>query len=456
MKVVKFGGSSVASGRQIEKISKIILADEERKIVIVSAPGKRHDKDLKTTDLLISLAESVNGTDYDSERLDKVVDRYSEIVRDLSLDETLISQIRDELIKMIETCGSNKDRLFDALKGSGENCNAKVIAAYFQSLGVEASYVSPKEAGIIVTNEPGNAQILPEAYEKIAKLRDRSGILVIPGFFGYSKEGHMVTFPRGGSDITGSIVAAGVDAIEYENFTDVDCIYSVNPSLVKNPHEIKELTYGEMRELAYSGFAVFHSEALQPVVKKKIPVRIKNTNHPEAEGTRIVAERDIKDQQVIGVASDKGFCSINMTKYLMNREIGFGRHLLEILEDENISFEHTPSGIDSMSVILHYNQLDGEKEERVLNRIKDELQVDEVHIEPNLALVMIVGEGMAQAVGVAAKATEAFAKAEVSLKLINQGASELSIMFAVEEDKADIAVQSLYHAFFTPSKATIM
>lgn len=449
MKVVKFGGSSVANGTQIEKVAKIVSSDPARKFVVVSAPGKRYDGDIKMTDLLISLAESVENNYYDPNRLDDVLARFRDIVKELSLDEGLLDGIRDELIETLEKYSDDYDRLLDALKGSGENNNAKIIAAYFQALGMEASYVSPKEAGMIVTNEPGNAQILPEAYEQIAKLRDWPGILVIPGFFGYSKEGHMVTFPRGGSDITGSIIAAGVNAEEYENFTDVDAIYSVNPSLIENPNEIKELTYQEMRELAYAGFSVFHDEALQPVVKKKIPVVVKNTNHPEARGTRIVAEREENGQPVVGIAADKGFCSINITKYLMNKEIGFGRHLLEILEEEGISFEHTPSGIDNMSVILRSFYLDNGKEERILSRIINELHVDEVHIERNLALIMVVGEGMARTVGIAAKATNAFEEASVNLKMINQGSSEVSMMFGVDADDADKAVRSLYYAYFS-------
>lgn len=449
MKVVKFGGSSVANGKQIKKVAKIVLADSERKIVVVSAPGKRFAGDIKMTDLLIKLAESIDGDYYDPNRLNDVMERFEAIVDELSLDRTILETIRNELIEIIEKYKGNRERLFDGLKASGENNHAKIIAAYFQSLGENATFVSPKDAGIFVTNEPGNAQILPEAYDEMAKLKESSGILVIPGFFGYSKEGHIVTFPRGGSDITGSIIAAGVDAKEYENFTDVDAIYSVNPSLVENPKEIKELTYREMRELSYAGFTVFHDEALQPVVKKKIPVVIKNTNHPEARGTRIVAERGDNGQPVVGIASDKGFCSINITKYLMNREIGFGRRLLEILEEEGISFEHTPSGIDNMSVILRSHYLNNGKEERIMERIINELHVDEVHIERDLALIMVVGEGMARTVGIAAKATGAFAAANVNLKMINQGSSEVSMMFGVDAADADRAVISLYHAYFS-------
>ncbi|WP_280771122.1 aspartate kinase [Salipaludibacillus daqingensis] len=452
MKVVKFGGSSLANGTQFKKVANIVFADKERRIVVVSAPGKRSDEDIKTTDLLISLAEAVYSGGNEREALHQVLMRFADIIEELELGEALLTEIEEHLLSLISTYREDEERLYDALKASGENQNAKLVAAFFTKLGEEAHYVSPQEAGIIVTDQPGNARILPEAYNEIAKLRDRTGILVIPGFFGYSKVGNIVTFPRGGSDITGSIVAAGVDADIYENFTDVNSIYSVNPNLVKDPNKMKEITYREMRELAYSGFSVFHDEALQPVVTKKIPVRIKNTNKPESPGTKIVADRVPEGMPVVGIASDKGFCSINITKYLMNREVGFGRRLLEILEEEGISFEHTPSGIDNMSVILRSHHLHNGIEERVLNKIRTELLVEDVHVERDLAMVMVVGEGMARTVGVASRATTALSEAGVNIKMINQGSSEVSMMFGVDAGHADLAVQSLYHAYFTPVK----
>ncbi|PYZ91658.1 aspartate kinase [Salipaludibacillus keqinensis] len=450
MKVVKFGGSSLASGEQFKKVARIVFSDKDRRIVVVSAPGKRSAEDIKTTDLLISLAKEVVGGKEYKGALELVIRRFADIVEELDLGIELLTGIENRLIELINMYRYDEDRLLDALKSSGENQNAKLVAAYFNKRGEEAHYVSPKEAGLLVTDAPGNARILPEAYEQLTKLRDRSGILVIPGFFGYSKVGNIVTFPRGGSDITGSIVAAGVEADLYENFTDVSSIYSVNPTLVENPHEMKEITYKEMRELSYSGFSVFHDEALQPVVNKKIPVRIKNTNDPDALGTKIVSDRVQEGFPVVGIASDEGFCSINLTKYLMNRQVGFGRHLLEILEREEISFEHTPSGIDNMSVIVRSHHLENGKEERILHRIRTELDVEDVDVERNLAMVMVVGEGMAKTVGVASRATTALSNAGVNIKMINQGSSEVSMMFGVDADKADLAVQSLYYAYFTP------
>ncbi|SES29927.1 aspartate kinase [Salisediminibacterium halotolerans] len=452
MKVVKFGGSSLADGGQFKKVTDIILMDPERKIIVVSAPGKRYDGDTKTTDLLIQLADRVTEQGDEQDAFRAVMARFETIVTELKLPAEVLTDIEEHLARLIETYRDDAERLYDGLKASGENQNAKLMAAYLQQRGEKASYVSPDEAGMYVTDDPGNAQILPESYEAMKTLRDREGILVIPGFFGYSKTGHIVTFPRGGSDISGSIVAAGVEASEYENFTDVDSVYSVNPALVETPYEMKEVTYREMRELAYSGFSVFHDEALLPVVKKRVPIVVKNTNHPQAEGTRIMAERTPDDMPVLGIASDKGFVSINLTKYLMNREVGFGRHLLEIFEAEEVSFEHTPSGIDNMSVIIREHQLENGKEERIIQRIQSELKVEDVQIERNLALVMVVGEGMARTVGVASKAATALAEAAVNIKMINQGSSETSMMFGVDAAKADLAVQSLYYAFFEKQK----
>ncbi|MBB5324183.1 aspartate kinase [Anoxybacillus tepidamans] len=449
MKVAKFGGSSVASAEQFRKVAHIVQSDVERRIVVVSAPGKRYKTDTKMTDLLIQIGEAVVRGEAYEHVLEAVIERYADIARGLELSASkLMEQIKADLRQKIENYRHDRDRLMDALKASGEDNNAKLMALYLQSIGLNAHYVSPLDAGIFVTDEPGNAQILQESYKKLQQLKHRSGVLVIPGFFGYSLTGHIVTFPRGGSDITGSIVAAGVGADVYENFTDVDSIYCVNPSIVENPRQLKEITYREMRELSYSGFSVFHDEALEPVYKARIPVCVKNTNNPEAPGTWIVAHRDHRDEPVAGIASDTGFCSINVSKYLMNREIGFGRKLLQILEDEGISYEHTPSGIDNMSVILRANQLEGGKEQRIIDRIQTELQVDDIQIEYGLALIMVVGEGMERAVGVAAKATAAFAKANINIEMINQGSSEVSMMFGVKENVVDQAVRALYEAYF--------
>ncbi|MBT2656187.1 aspartate kinase [Bacillus sp. ISL-18] len=450
MKVVKFGGSSLASGRQLEKVFQIVTADRERKVVVVSAPGKRYAEDTKVTDLLIECAESCLQNQDPKEKLAAVLERYAVIAEELNLPDGVIEEIHDDLLTRMASDQDKPDRFLDLLKASGEDNNAKLVAAYFQSQGVEAHYVDPREAGLLVSDEPGNAQALPESYERLNALNDRSGILIFPGFFGYSVNGEVFTFSRSGSDITGSILANALKADLYENFTDVDAVYSVNPSIVKKPKEIKELTYREMRELSYAGFTVLHDEALVPAFRAGIPVNIKNTNNPSAPGTLIVNNRDNTNGPVIGIASDKGFCSIYVSKYLMNREIGFGRKLLGVLEDYGLSYEHTPSGIDDVSVILRESQFDEKIMDEVIGRIKNELHADEVKVAHSLALIMVVGEGMRQNVGTMAKASKALAKAKVNIEMINQGSSEVSMMFGVKEVDEKRAVQALYEEFFVP------
>ncbi|MFK9092870.1 aspartate kinase [Bacillus salipaludis] len=448
MKVIKFGGSSLASGKQLEKVFQIVLSDPERKVVVVSAPGKRFAEDTKVTDLLIECAEQCLQNQNPTEKLEAVMERYSAIAEECHLPDGVIKDIFDDLVKRFAGDKSKPDRYIDLIKASGEDNNAKLVAAYFRERGVETTYVDPKEAGLLVSADPGNAQALPEAYERLFSLRERQGILIFPGFFGYSEEGEVFTFSRSGSDITGSILANALNADLYENFTDVDAVYSVNPSIVKKPKEIKELTYREMRELSYAGFSVLHDEALVPAFRAGIPVQIKNTNNPSAPGTRIVYERDNTNGPVIGIASDQGFCSIYVSKYLMNREIGFGRKLLGILEDFGLSYEHTPSGIDDVSVILRENQLDDKIEAAIIQRIKTELHADEVKIEHSLALIMVVGEGMRHNVGTMARASKALARTSVNIEMINQGSSEVSMMFGVKEVDEKRAVQAIYEEFF--------
>ncbi|MGI8385037.1 aspartate kinase [Robertmurraya sp. P23] len=448
MKVAKFGGSSLANGEQLQKVFQIVTADPSRKVIVVSAPGKRKSDDIKVTDLLIHCAEQgLNGEDT-SVTLEQIIDRYDSIVKELHLSSDITEEIKNTLHSLLSADKSNPDHYMEALKAAGEDNNAKLVAKFFQSKGVPAKYINPKDAGLFVTDETGNAQVLQESYDNLYKLREEDGILIFPGFFGYTKDGNVVTFSRSGSDITGSILANGIKADLYENFTDVDAVYSVNPNLVQDPKEIKELTYREMRELSYAGFSVFHDEALIPAFRAGIPVQVKNTNNPLSPGTLIVHERSVQNGPVTGIASDKGFCSIYVGKYLMNREIGFGSRLLRILEEHGMSYEHTPSGIDDISVILRQDQMDYETEQRIVNLILTELHADEVKVEHDLALIMIVGEGMRQNVGTTARAAKALADAGVNIEMINQGSSEVSMMFGVKEADEKHAVKALYNKFF--------
>lgn len=448
MKVVKFGGSSVANAEQISKIIKIVTTDTDRRIVVVSAPGKRNKADTKVTDLLIALASTVlAGNDFEAD-LKAVVDRYAEIQRDLKLTENVIETIDADLRGRIVGRKASDLQFMDAMKAAGEDCNARVIAEAFTTAGFPAKYVNPGEAGMLLSDDFGNAQVLAESYPKLAALKDSKEIVIFPGFFGVTKGGNVATFPRGGSDIAGAIIAAAVNADVYENFTDVDSVCSMDPRTIKNPPAIDCMTYREMRELSYAGFGVFHDEAIIPAVHANIPICIKNTNNPSAPGTMVVPKRAPGERTVVGISSAPGFCSIYIDKYMMNREIGFGRRLLEILEDEKIPFEHTPSGIDNMSVILASNDLPAAKEEKVVSRIKTELKPDAILIEHGFALIMVVGEGMHYTPGMAAKATQAMAADGVNLEMINQGASEISMMFAVKDIDREKALRSLGKAFF--------
>ncbi|UXU54085.1 aspartate kinase [Staphylococcus agnetis] len=444
MKVSKFGGSSVATAEQIQKVLNIINSDDERQIVIVSAPGKRHEHDTKTTDLLIRLYEKViNQLDYQHKKTE-ILERFNDIIKGLNLKTNIITEIDQTLERLIYELKDEPLRLLDALKSSGENFNAQIIAAYNTEQGVPTEYLSPKDAGIIVTDEPGNAQILESSYETINQLNQRKHKIIIPGFFGYSEKGNIVTFPRGGSDITGAIIARGVRAKLYENFTDVSGIYRANPNVIHEPEIISEITYREMRELSYAGFGVFHDEALQPLYRYRIPVVIKNTNRPNDPGTFILHDREINRKKVVlGISCDKGFTSINIKKYLMNRQVGFTVKILNILAENNISFDHMPSGIDNISIIMRTNQIKG-KEQQILEAIRRECEIDELNIEQDLAILMVVGEGMSATVGTANKITTALADANINLRMINQGSSEISMMFGISNKDAESAVKACY------------
>lgn len=451
MKVCKFGGTSVASAEQIRKVVDIVTSDVSRKIVVVSAPGKRFSDDIKVTDLLIRLADKALANEETGTELQEVVNRYRSIAEGLGLDENIVDIIEKDLLQRLARDKEDAVLFMDHLKASGEDNNAKLIAAYFQHIGIDAKYVCPKEAGLLVNDRPERVRALPEGDEKLAKLRDESSIIIFPGFFGYTKDGTLRTFNRGGSDITGSLLAAATNAELYENFTDVDSVFAANPTVVENPVGIEQMTYREMRELSYAGFSVFHDEALMPAFKCSIPVCIKNTNNPQAPGTMIVSERNHSDNPVVGIAADDGFSTLFVYKYLMNQEIGFGRRLLQILEEEGIPFEHTPSGIDNLSVIIKDEFLTSEKEERIIQRVKEELKADDVHMQRGYSMVVLVGEGMRDTTGLTARAASAIASTGTSIQMINQGSSEVSLVFGIMKEDETKVLKALYHEFFIKS-----
>ena len=453
MKVCKFGGSSLADATQLNKVMDIVLADPARRIVVVSAPGKRHEGDTKVTDLLIALAEVALKGENTDRQAGAVIERYAEMAQALNLGEGIVRTIELDLHdRLAQVATLQRDEFMDLMKAAGEDNNAKLVAVAFEARGTKARYASPRETGMILRGRFGDAELDPESYTHLAKAFSAfEGLVIYPGFFGYTREGKVATFPRGGSDITGSILAAAVCADVYENFTDVDSVYPCDPRIVEEVKEgegIPTMTYREMRELSYAGFGVFNDDAVIPAVKARIPINIRNTNHPSEPGTMIQQSRRVVPGTVVGIASADHCCNIVLEKYLMNRQIGFGRKLLQILEDNQVSYEHMPSGVDSQCVLVKERFLPKEKEVRVLKEIKEQLEPDFVTVERDLTMLMVVGEGMCYTPGMLAKACLALASEGISMSMVNQGSSEVSFMLAIRSKDRDAAVRALYKAFF--------
>jgi aspartate kinase len=454
MKVCKFGGSSLANAAQLNKVIDIVLADPARRIVVVSAPGKRHGGDTKVTDLLIALAKAALQGENTDRAFGAVVERYAEMAAELKLGDDIVRRIEDDLRGRLAHVGALKPEEFmDLMKAAGEDNNAKLVAVAFEARGKKARYASPKDTGMVLEGNFGDATLDPESYAKLSRaFSNFDGIVIYPGFFGYTRDGKVATFPRGGSDITGSILAAAVCADVYENFTDVDSVYPCDPRIVpevKDGEGIPTMTYREMRELAYAGFGVFNDDAVIPAVRARIPINIRNTNHPSEPGTMIQQSRRVVPGTVVGVASADGFANIVVEKYLMNREVGFGRRLLQVLEDEGISYEHMPSGVDSQCVVIKEQLIPKEREHRVVSLLKSALNPDFVTVERDLTMLMVVGEGMCYTPGMLAKACLALASAGISMSMVNQGSSEVSFMIAIRTSDRDAAVRALYKAFFS-------
>ncbi|WP_207941438.1 aspartate kinase [Enterococcus sp. DIV2402] len=448
MKVAKFGGSSLASSEQLKKVINIIKADSARRFIVVSAPGKRYSEDIKVTDLLVKLYQKRLADENTDAVIQAIFERYQEIGTAFGINEETLKQIHKDLESLVDMPVENNPHFYDTVLASGEDNNAKLIAGILQAEGLAARYVNPKELGMIVSDEPQNARILTKSYTAIYQWRNSEEILVVPGFFGYTENGDVCTFSRGGSDISGAIVAAGLKVDLYENFTDVDGIFAAHPGYIHQPESITQLTYREMRELAYAGFSVFHEEALMPSYRAKIPVVIKNTNNPSHPGTLITNERSDLENPVVGIASDEGFSMIYISKYLMNREVGFTLRVLQIFKEFGLNYEHMPSGIDDISVILRASQLNPYLEEELLRKIAYEIDPDELRITHDLSMVVVVGEGMKHRVGTMAESAAALARKKISIDMINQGSSEVSIMFGIHKDRERDAIRTLYYTFF--------
>ena len=429
----KFGGTSLADASQIRKVAEIIKSNPERKYVVASAPGKRFPDDIKVTDLLYSCySEFAKGNEY-SGVLAKIKARYSDIISELGITFDIgaeIDTIEFELKKYPPA---------DYLASRGEYLNSKIIAQFMGWPFVDA-------ADVIFFDETGifdGAKTYPALGEKLKDLPNA----IIPGFYGSTPDGRIKTFSRGGSDITGSIVARSVNADLYENWTDVSGMLSADPRIVDRPKPIDYITYTELRELSYMGASVLHEDAVFPVRKAGIPVNIRNTNSPDDNGTLIAASmpKDVKRSPVTGIAGRKGFTSIRVEKSQMNGQTGFGARLLYIFSRNGVPFEHCPTGIDTISVVVNGSMFDSKRDE-ILREIKNELSPDFITIEKNLAVIAVVGEGMVSARGTAAKAFGALADSGVNIRMIDQGSDELNIIIGVDESDYETAIKALYTA----------
>lgn len=437
LKVAKFGGTSVADAAQLRRVKTIVEADAGRRWVVPSAPGKRRASDKKVTDLLyLCHASAKQGVGLD-EVFGVIAERYHEIVRDLGLRldiDGLLEEIRRQM-----KSGANADYC----ASRGEFLNGHIVA---ELLGYD--FVDP--ADIVLFDDRGT--FLPEAtHDAVSARLKQHDRAVVSGFYGSKPDGSIKTFSRGGSDITGAIVARGVGADVYENWTDVSGLLMADPRVVSNPKPISTITYRELRELAYMGATVLHDEAIFPVRESGIPVNIRNTNDPDDPGTMIVRGNGVSGGlsytgQITGVAGRKGFSIIAIEKTLMNAEVGFARRLLSVLESNNISFEHMPSGIDTVSIVLGTSELD-DKLEKVVREIKVECRPDSVEVHHGIALIATVGRGMMHIPGMAARVMAALAAASVNIRMIDQGSGELNIIVGVKEADFEGAVRAIYSAF---------
>ena len=426
-KVVKFGGSSLADAKQFKKAGDIVRADATRLYVVPSAPGKRNSSDTKVTDMLIE-AYRIAANDGDLDRqLADIKARYDEIITGLGLDFTL----DDEFEVIADTL--KKDPYLDYAASRGEYLNGKIMAKY---LGFD--FVDPFDT--IFFNEEGSLNTYKTEKEMKAALQKTQGA-VVPGFYGRGKDGRVKTFSRGGSDVTGSIVAAAASVDVYENWTDVSGFLVADPRIVKDPVGIDTITYRELRELSYMGASVLHEDAIFPVRSKGIPINIKNTNRPQDEGTWIVESTAKKSDYTI-----TGICACLITKGLMNSEIGFGRKVLQSFEDNGISFEHMPSGIDTMTVVVHEDEF-LDKEQQVVSEIHRFAHPDSIEIESDLALIAVVGRGMKSMRGTAGRIFSALAHRNVNVRMIDQGSSELNIIIGVANQDFETAIEAIYDIF---------
>jgi aspartate kinase len=434
LKVVKFGGSSLASAEQFRKVADIIKSDENRRYVVASAPGKRFKGDFKITDMFYLIYDRVAAGDNIDTLFEEITGRYQEIADGLGIEismEAEFSRIKNALYGMAGR---------DYAASRGEYLNSMLLAKYMGYDFIDA-------AEVIFFKQDGTFDA-ERTNTVLAERLKRHPYAVVPGFYGSMPNGTIKTFSRGGSDITGSILARAANAELYENWTDVSGFLMADPRVVDDPKVIETITYRELRELSYMGATVLHEDAIFPVQIAGIPINIKNTNIPEDPGTMIVSTSDKYDTKTIitGIAGKKGFSAIHIEKDMMNGEVGFTRKILSELEERNISFEHLPSGIDTMTIMLKTEDIAKIREDLIVD-IRHSVHPDSIYIQDGIALIAVVGRAMVKAKGTAAKLFSAIAKADINVKMIDQGSDELNIILGIEESDFEKAMSAIYHEF---------
>lgn len=433
IKVLKFGGSSVADGIQLRKMKSIIDSDADRRYIVASAPGKRFEIDNKVTDLLY-LCKTHMEQNLPYEQVFQVIrDRFNAVKMNLGINVDMGIHFEEILTNMKKGCSK------DYLASRGEYLSAVLVAAYLKVDFVDA-------AGMILFDDKGRL-LFEETDNAIASKLSAHKMAVIPGFYGTDVEtGEIRTFSRGGSDITGALIARALNAQVYENWTDVSGFLMADPRVVKNPKPIEKISYKELRELSYMGASVLHEDAIYPCRMANIPINIKNTNHPDDPGTIITDEEESDQKIVTGIAGSKDFTVIAIYKNMLSHEKGFVRRILMILEDFDISIEHLPTGIDTVSVVLSDKSIDGRLDE-IIEEFQTQLRPDGVEVFEDIALIATVGAGMNRRTGVSAKLFTALAEADVNIRMIDQGSSEMNIIVGVENTDFNAAIKAIYRAF---------
>ncbi|MBE6534446.1 MAG: aspartate kinase [Ruminococcaceae bacterium] len=433
LKVLKFGGSSLADAKHFEQVAEIIKSEPERRYIVASAPGKRNNTDSKVTDLLYKCYELAVAEEDITEVFEEIKGRYNDIINELGLDLDLTDIY--EKIKMSLVHNSGRDYI----ASRGEYLNAMILAKY---LGF--NFIDAKK--VIFFNEDGSFNS-EKTNDVMRDYLSKYEYAVIPGFYGSMPNGTIKTFSRGGSDITGSIVARAANATVYENWTDVSGFLMADPKCINDPKPISTITYKELRELSYMGATVLHEDSIFPVRYSKIPINIKNTNRPEDRGTFIVFETDeISEDIITGIAGKTGFSTLSVEKDMMNSELGFARRVLQVIEENEVSFEHLPSGIDTMTVVMSTKELQSKRAD-IMSGICKAVNPDNIYVEENLALIAIVGRGMVKAKGTAARVFMALANAGVNIRMIDQGSCELNIIVGVDSNDYITALKAIYNEF---------